>query len=166
MEDADYRLHRSDAYRLLYGRTRDHALSEDLTQDVFVRLTRYRSGSVSNLGALVRAIAANLLRDHMRGARRRAEEALPEQLEIASDAPSQHEILVQRQRVEHVSGVLAEMPPLRRDVFLRRRLHGQSAREVANDLGLTVAAVDQHVARAVLMLHNRMRQIDRTEDAA
>lgn len=165
IDDAAYRRLREDAYRLVYRQIRDHAAAEDLVQDSFLRLSRYK-GTVGNIGAMIRVIATNLLRDRARGDARRPEDPMPERLEIAADTPSAEDALIHRERVEMVEAILKEMPPLRREVFLRRRLHGESAREVAHAFEISPAAVDTHVARAVLALHKAMAEIARREDAA
>lgn len=165
LENADYRQLREDAYRLVYRRIGDHAAAEDVVQDSFLRLSGYK-GTIANLGALMRVIATNLIRDRARSHGRRAEDPLPERYEFASDAPSAEEALIHRERVEMVELILQAMPPLRREVFLRRRLRGQSAREVAQALEISPAAVDAHVARAVLALHKAMAEVDRKENAA
>lgn len=166
MDEADYRQHRDDAYRLVYARLRDRAASEDVVQDSFLRVLRYRGGAIGSLGALVRTIAINLIRDHARSKNRRAEDALRDDFEIASDASSPEEVLLHRERVRMIAKIVDDMPPLRRDVFLRRRLHGESARHVAAALSISPAAVDAHVARAILTLHKAMAEIERIEDAA
>ena len=166
MDESDYRLHRDDMYRLVYARVRDHAVAEDVVQESFLRVLRYPRGGIANVGALVRTIASNLIRDHARTRRRHAEEPLSETFDIASDAPSAETALIDQERAALVARIVDEMPPLRREVFVRRRLHGESARAVATALGLTPAAVDAHVARAVLALHNAMTEIGKVEDAA
>lgn len=165
IENADYRQLREDAYRLVYRQIRDHAAAEDVVQDSFLRLSRYQ-GTIGNLGAMVRVIATNLMRDRARILGRRAEDPLPETYELAAGLPSAEESLLHREQVGMVERILQDMPPLRREVFLRRRLRGESAREVAQALEITPAAVDTHVARAVLALHKAMAEISRRENAA
>jgi RNA polymerase sigma-70 factor (ECF subfamily) len=41
------------------------------------------------------------------------------------------------------------MPPLRREVFLRRRLDGVACAIIAADLEMSLAAVEKHCTRAV-----------------
>ncbi|CUS45641.1 MAG: RNA polymerase sigma factor [Pseudomonadota bacterium] len=165
MDDAGYRQLRAEAYRQIYRQLRDHDAAEDLVQDSLLRLFRYQ-GKIANIGAMVRVIAGNLIRDHVRSRARRAEEPLPAEFEIAAEEPRVDTALLHRERVGLVEDILAGMTPLRREIFLRRRLHGQSAKEVAAALGITPAAVDTHVARAVLVLHQEMKEIAQREDAA
>ncbi|MNU03353.1 Sigma-70, region 4 [compost metagenome] len=44
------------------------------------------------------------------------------------------------------------MPRLRREVFVRVRLHGQSHRQVCAELELSAKAVELHIGRAVFDL--------------
>jgi RNA polymerase sigma-70 factor (ECF subfamily) len=44
------------------------------------------------------------------------------------------------------------MQPLRREVFIRRRLHGQTHAEIAEALDLTPDAVEKHIVRGMRQL--------------
>lgn len=159
-DESTYRRLRGDVYRFAYRHLGDHSASEDVVQDSFLRFAQYPSGSVGNIGGLLRRIANNLIIDAARFRTRRAEEALPETWDIPADEPDQETVLLERERMQQVSDILERMPEVRRRVFVMRRLHGMSAREVAAVLAITPAAVDTHVARAVLALHKGM-----TDDA-
>jgi RNA polymerase sigma-70 factor (ECF subfamily) len=54
--------------------------------------------------------------------------------------------------VEILVGALKVMPPLRREVFLRRRLDGIASATIAADLQLSLAAIEKHCTRAVVDL--------------
>lgn len=73
--------------------------------------------------------------------------------------------MVQRERMQTVSDIIDAMPPQRRQVFIMRRLHGMSAKDVAAQLDISPSAVDAHVARAVLTLHRAMASLDEHETA-
>lgn len=66
-----------------------------------------------------------------------------------------------RQRLALFSATLEAMPPLRREVFRRRRLEGQSREEIAEALGLQPEAVKKHISRAMAQL---ARALDEAED--
>jgi RNA polymerase sigma-70 factor (ECF subfamily) len=69
--------------------------------------------------------------------------------EIVCPAPRADEILAYRERVDVLIRALKAMPPLRREVFTRRKLDGQATAAIAGDLGLSIAAVEKHCGRAV-----------------
>ena len=154
---ADAALHPA-LQRFIEGRLRDRSDSEDLVQETFLRLYDYsRTRTVADVGAFCFAVARNLIRDHLR--RRRVLPAMEEPSEeIACPAPRADEILAYRERVEVLRQALHVMPPLRREVFLRRRLDEQDVATVAEALGLGRSAVEKHVSRAVADLRRALEK--------
>ncbi|BBC74271.1 conserved hypothetical protein [Altererythrobacter sp. B11] len=160
-----YRSFRKELYQLARSRLGDHAASEDVVQDCFLRLARYQPGSIANIAAMLRRIANNLIIDQARAHRHHADEQAGNDFDPPADEPSQEHLLIQRERMEQVSRILDLMPAQRREVFLMRRLHGMSAKEVGAALHISPAAVDTHVARAVLTLHKELAACDETMNA-
>ncbi|MCJ1961310.1 RNA polymerase sigma factor [Novosphingobium mangrovi (ex Hu et al. 2023)] len=159
-DETAYRKLRTDIYGFAYRRLGDHTASEDVVQDSFVRLAHYAPDTVRNVGAMLRRIARNLIVDHARLGLRRAEDVPASEIEIPSEQPSQEHAMLQRERMDTVSRIIATMPRQRREVFILRRLHGLSAKDVAAQLDISPSAVDAHVARAVLSLHRAMASQD------
>ena len=135
--------------RFVDGRLRHADDSEDIVQEIYVRLYDYRrTRSIGDVGAFCFAVARNLVHDHMRR-RRAAGPHVKLSDEIACFAPRADEILAYRERVDVLIRALKAMPPLRREVFTRRKLDGQAIAVIASDLGLSIAAVEKHCGRAV-----------------
>jgi RNA polymerase sigma-70 factor (ECF subfamily) len=145
---AEARLHPS-LRRFVEGQLRHGPDSEDIVQEVYVRLYDYRrTRTIGDVGAFCFAVARNLVHDHLR--RRRTVGAVVELPEdIACPQPRADEILAYRERVEILIRALKAMPALRREVFTRRRLDGVPVATIAADLGLSIAAVEKHCGRAV-----------------
>ena len=137
--------------RFLSRHVRDESVREDLVQESLVRLLLFsRRHAVQNISAAARTIAWNVMRDHFR--RRRRVEAEPLSDGQSSDAPLPDQMLLHKQRLQQVVQLLEEMPPLRREVFIRRRLHGQTHAEIAEALDLTPDAVEKHIVRGMRQL--------------
>ncbi len=156
-EEAD--LHRA-LRRFVEGRLHDRTEGEDIVQETYVRLYDYRrTRTVADVGAFCFAIARNLIHDHLRRLKR-----LPVvgevPVETVCPAPRADEILHHRQRVEVLSRALKVMPPLRREIFLRRRLDEHPVARIASDLDLSVAAVEKHVVRALADLRAALARRD------
>lgn len=155
----DLAIHRDSLYYFILKRVRDPWVSEDLAQETLTRLLHYsRSQPVGDAHALGFQIASNLIRDHFRALKRGDTQPLSE--DLVCDAPAQEQVSIDGQRVDAFNQALAAMPPLRRDVFVRRRLHGQSYAEIAAALQLSNAAVEKHVIRALQWLHKEMSRHD------
>lgn len=135
--------------RFVEGRLRDRNEGEDIVQETYVRLYSYRrTRPVADVGAFCFAVARNLVHDHFRSSSK-----APPRAELAEDIvcpqPRAEEILDYRQRVDILVRALKVMPPLRREIFLRRRLDGIPAATIAADLDMSLAAVEKHCTRAL-----------------
>jgi len=144
--------------RFVDGILRDRQDSEDIVQETYVRLYSYRrSRPVADVGAFCFTVARNLVNDHFRRARITARHVEIDDT-IACSQPRAEEILDYRQRVDILVRALKVMPPLRREVFLRRRLDGVPSSVIATDLEMSVAAVDKHCARALADLRTALER--------
>ncbi|MFZ4685378.1 MAG: RNA polymerase sigma factor [Hyphomonadaceae bacterium] len=126
----------------------DAALVEDIVQEAMARLAGVvRQQAVETPRAMAVRIAERLVIDHYRAKNRTRIEELNESLR--SFDPSPEETAIAREQILRLQEAIRTMPPLRRDVFLRRRVHGHSCTRIAADLKLTPRAVEAHVARAL-----------------
>jgi len=148
--EQDWTAVRSALVRYVRGRTGRSDLAEDVAQETLARLVALqaqdRIGSVFALGF---RIADNLVVDvHRRELR------LSGQVDDGMEctAPSLDRVVHGRQAVEILRRALQDMPPLRREVILRRRLRRQSCATIAGELGLSSKAVEKHITRGLVDL--------------
>jgi RNA polymerase sigma-70 factor (ECF subfamily) len=161
----DPSLHRESLFRFFMRRLRDPWVSDDLVQETFTRLLTYQqTRKVGDAGALCHHIARNVVRDHFRANRDDKSEELGE--ELVCTQPIAEEVVMHRERVAAFEEALGRMPPLRREVFVRRRLKGESLSDIAKILGISEAAAEKHMARALKWLHGEMSRRDRARPAA
>lgn len=128
----------------------EHADADDLFQKLLLKALKIeRTDHIDNLLAYGFRMAQHLVIDH-----HRSQNKFPESLEYEpeSDALSLEDLLDHEQRLQLYQQVLMAMPPLRRDVFIRRRLHGESRQQIALSLDLSEEAVKKHISRAMDML--------------
>ncbi|MBU3077597.1 RNA polymerase sigma factor [Sphingomonas quercus] len=162
LETYEWSGYRVDLLRYLGRRVDDAAVREDIVQEAIVRLLVYRekpNTPIANVTALLRRISLDLTRDYFRRAGRRQFVALTDDLPCSQ--PAIHQRIEQRQLLAIVAALVKAMPRLRREVFFRRRVEGQSSKQVAEALGISPAAVDTHIARAVLDLHMAIEKIEK-----
>jgi RNA polymerase sigma-70 factor (ECF subfamily) len=131
--------HRDSVFRYLC-RTVGYADASDLTQEVFLRVSRAAVPEVSadRQRAWVFSIARNLALNHRRDTGRR-----PPTVELteASRPASQETAAVMREAIDRLA-------PLDRDVFLLREVSGLSYDEIAVSCEISVEAVRARLHRA------------------
>lgn len=143
--------------RRIQAATRRPGDAEDLLQAAFVRMQEYaRRQPVENPAGFLVRTAVNLSIDAARQQKSRGEllMAASDLGEVADDQPLQDEVLQVRKRLEDVKQALAQLSPRTRDIFLMHRIDGLKYREIAEREGVTVSAVEKHIAKAVLHLSN------------
>ncbi|MBW6527278.1 sigma-70 family RNA polymerase sigma factor [Sphingomonas sp. RHCKR7] len=154
LDVADAALHRA-LRAFVGGRVAQSADRDDVVQETYARLLGYQAGRrVDDVKALCFAIARNLLLDHHRAARHGATVELDEAL--ACPLPSAERVVAFRRAVAVLAGALERMPPLRREIFLRKRLDGLTTAEIAGALEMSLAAVEKHVVRALADLRGAL----------
>ena len=148
--EALFLAHQSRLYRYLCRAVGHADTARDLTQDVFLRVTR---GSVPVAGddeqrAWLFRIARNLALDHHRHQRHvRAHEAAAPALD---HRPASQDVDAA------IREALAALHDVDRDVFLLREVGGLSYEEIARATDLTPDAVRSRIHRARLDLRDRL----------
>lgn len=143
----------SDLRRYLSGRLRNPDDAADIAQSSFAQAYAHAlNAPVLNARALLFQAARNLCIDQYR--RRSTELAALEDWLVRVDglSPSVEDILIAREQLQQLIALIERMPRLRREVFVRVRLYGQSHREVCEALTLSAKSVELHIARAVFDL--------------
>jgi RNA polymerase sigma-70 factor (ECF subfamily) len=135
------------------ARDRDNA--EELLQSAFVRLTEYkRRQTVENEAGFLVHAATNLAIDEARKRSIRPEIAVGADCvrEVKSEVPLQDEALLIRERLARVREALSRLPERTRDAFLMHRVSGMSYAQIAAHFGVSVSAIEKHIAKATLFL--------------
>ena len=147
--EALFAAHHRPLYRYFYRALGHTETARDLTQDVFLRVTRASApvGSPAEIQAWLFSIARNLLIDHVR--RRERSPAVADIAGTGVLAGSQETDAAVRQ-------ALAELPALDRDVFLMREVAGLDYGQIAAACELTAAGVRSRLHRTRLVLRERL----------
>jgi RNA polymerase sigma-70 factor (ECF subfamily) len=142
-------LHR---YLLRRGAREDEA--EDVLQEVSLVLLSGKTGPVSEVGGYLYRMASNRFLLHRRGAGRRArreEDWTDANLGDPPDLdeqPSAETSLIAREQLAILQSVVDGLPERTRTIFRRFRVDGESRPAIAADLGISISAVEKHLARA------------------
>jgi RNA polymerase sigma-70 factor (ECF subfamily) len=132
--------------------TANRALSEDLVQDVFFRMLKYRQTfqPATNFTAWMYQIARNA---HLDQTRKHRLEIVPDDDaawgEVAGTDPDPLEQLAQAQDVGLLRRALAKLPLEKREVLVLSRFQNLKYGEIAEILNCEVGAVKVRVYRAI-----------------
>jgi RNA polymerase sigma factor (sigma-70 family) len=128
--------------------------ADDIIQEAFARLEAYtQAKEVASQEAFLTRTALNLVRDRARRARAAPFESSTLDLETIADvSPQPDEIVRGRERLRRAQTGLDRLDDLSRRCLLAKRMDELSFSEIAAREGMTVAAVEKRVARAVLFL--------------
>ncbi len=131
-------------------------LADDVAQETLARLIALsQTQQIGSLFALAFRIADNLIVD----AKRRETRLFGDvDEEWESDDPSLDRVLDSRRALDVLSLCLRRMPPLRREVLIRRRLNHESCRAIGDDLAMSAKAVEKHITRGLLDLRQALER--------
>ena len=134
--EAVYRDNATWVYRTLFARVGNRADAEDLTTEVFLAALRplRLTASVGEVRAYLRATARTVLAAHWRETLGREITSIDDDIEQPPD--SEEAISTAPQRVAHV---LDTLPDRYRQILELRFLQGNSIKESAAQLGISVA---------------------------
>ncbi len=145
-------------------RTHSSAEAEDLTQEVFVRILGTKNFSqLEQPEGYVFTIATNLFKDRNRSAWSRRTAST---ISLDSGAPPDHpnlvedrapeRVLVGRESVGIVTTALSELPERTSAIFVLSCFEAMAHRQIGSRYGISVSAVEKHVARALAHLSQRV----------
>ena len=136
------------------GRTREDA--EDLIQQAFLKLQEYcdRGGEVRRPeGFLVRAVlrlAINARRDEHRNLY--VDTQVEKLTHLVDTRPTPDEVLAHDQCLQRMREALNGLSHRTRTIFLMHRRSEMSYSQIAQHLGLSVSAIEKHMASALAAL--------------
>lgn len=137
----------------IYRHTRNPQEAADCYQEVIARvLEQARTSAINNPVAYAIRTARNLIINNPQVIHEDPE--LLEQVLCASLSPEER--LNTEQRVAHILRILHAMPALRREVFIRRRVNGESRETIADALAISREAVKKHITRAMVDIQREL----------
>lgn len=137
------------------GRTVHDA--EDLVQEAWVRLAMFeRREVVVEPEAFLMRAALNLSADAHRTRVHHGEQVLLDDVVLVDTGPSSEARVLAQEQLARLSVCLAALNPKTREIFLAHRHEGLRYEDIARRHGVSVSAVEKHIARAMLELTSGM----------
>jgi RNA polymerase sigma factor (sigma-70 family) len=132
---------------------------DDIVQETYTRLVGAESVThIHDARSYAFQIAGSVVIDHLRRLKVVSISQVPnfDYLEVAADEPSPERQVIDRDELQQLAQVIAGLPGRVRDVFILRRVHGLSQREVAQRLGISENTVEKHMSRGFLLMLDRL----------
>jgi RNA polymerase sigma factor (sigma-70 family) len=144
-------------YNFYAKMTQDRVLSEDLVQDVFLRILRYRQ--TYRPGTPFRAWIYQIARNARVDAMRKVKPETPMLAEPA--APADTDVAQQKQEAQLLQRALMQLPEDKREILILSRYQELKYQEIAGLMGCEVGAVKVRVHRALQQLREVFRRLER-----
>ncbi len=155
---------RMQGYCMLF--IRDQAQASDLVQECFIRLWEKRSTikithSVENLlFVMLRNRCLNFLRDqklHTIGKNIQAIGEYEIQHLYQLDFLGEEEMSLEEQLIAAIRQSVEKLPEKRKIVFTKAKIEGKKNKDIADELGISVKAVEKHLHQAKEQIRNEMQ---------
>lgn len=154
--EAVFMANRPALLRYVRARLRSEGESEDILQDLWLKLLTLETGPVSEPLAYLYRMAENQVLDRRRSAMRRTNretEWTKGQIDGTVDSsvdaqPSAERILIARDFLKHVNDALDALPDRTAFAFRAARIEGTPQKEIAVAMGVSLSAVEKHLQKA------------------
>lgn len=141
----------------LRHRTASEADAQDAVQESMARLVQYRDRKPDAAWKpMLYRIAVNVAHDQARRRHRIHEEAHDSidagGVVLSADQPPHEKRVDDERELAIIRELILQLPERCRQVYLLNRIDGMSYREVAHHCGISVKAVEKHIAKALKFL--------------
>lgn len=145
---------RAALYRFVIVRGATEAEAEDILQEMSVKLATEKVGPVAEPRAYLYKMASNHFQLHRRTEQRRtrreahwvdAHSGVEKEVDPQASA---EQTLIHREQLSLLRAVLGRLPERTRWIFDRFRIDGEPQRQIAQELGVSVSAVEKHLSKA------------------
>ena len=156
--------HHRPLFDFLYRMTGDRGAAEDLVQDVFVRMLRYRATyrDDGRFETWMFRIARNVRSDHFR--RHGAAVHVPDdEMDWPSDAPGPGRLLERARDMARLTRALQSLRDDRRELIVMVRYHGMTHEQVGAILGVDGGTVKVRFHRALKELRDAFARVPEGE---
>jgi RNA polymerase sigma-70 factor (ECF subfamily) len=135
-------------------------LAEDMFQDLWMRLTDRPTGPVGDPLPYIMRAANNLMLDRYRSSRQRELRDQAWSEAVAVQKPLAEASLISRQQLSIVEKAIDDAGPRPSRVFRRFRVDGQTQRDIAAEMGVSLSTVEADLRKIYSLLAELRRQFD------
>lgn len=136
---------------------RDHSLTEDLAQEVFVRFWEKREqiNITSSLDAYLRRMAVNEALGHLRRHKNRFTEEITSNVSGGMEEDVEQQFLQSELEVK-VKDAINELPPRCQTIFKLSRFEDMTYQQIADEMDISIKTVENQMGKALKYLRQRL----------
>ncbi len=151
-------------YGFFYGLNREQELSEDLVQNTFLRILKYRHlfRGEGDFRAWMFQIARNVNNDHHRGNKIKAKEELEDWQDRLGHNENRSTEMLQADEQQMLSMAMDRLPIDKREILLLSKYQEKKYQEIGVILGCSEGAVKVKVFRALQELKVIYKQLEKS----
>lgn len=150
-------------FGFFYGLNKDVALSEDLVQNVFLRILKYRYlfRGEGDFKTWMFHIARNVSHDHFRKSRWQRKDQLDAWQDLLGHNENRQTELQEDEEMQLLSLAMDRLPEEKREIILLSKFHEKKYREIGEILGCSEGAVKVKVFRALQELKEVYKRLEK-----
>jgi RNA polymerase sigma-70 factor (ECF subfamily) len=145
-----YDKYRNKIYSLGMHLTRSEILSEEIVQDVFMKVWEKRDQlqDINYLNAWLRTVARNTCSNYLRNLAMEKLVMNRYALQNNSEMPSPENDLTAKEYEQIIEAAIRQLPPQQKKVYLLSRQGGKKQEEIANELNISIYTVKEYMKLA------------------
>lgn len=153
-----YKTYAKDIRRFLFFKTQDIDKAEDLMQDVFIKLwDNCAKVDYDKVKSYMFSIANNMFLNVVKH-----EKVVNEYSKISKKGATNESpefIMLEQEFMEKLENTIANLPEKQREVFLMNRIEKKKYKEIAEQLNISVKAVEKRMHQALVTMRKEIGNI-------
>jgi RNA polymerase sigma-70 factor (ECF subfamily) len=157
--DTLFEVYSSRLYSFALKYLKNEPDAEELVQEVFIKVWENRKSLKTELS--FRSYLFTISLNHIRKYFNKKATTLRYMESLQNDTSLQsHEALISEDYeslMQKINLINEEMPPRRREIFIKSKMDGKSSKQIAAELGISSGTVDNHISEAIHQLRSRLK---------